>query len=364
MNVTLPDDVTDGERNVRVWAEETRDDSDFRDSAVPERFPSRDSARVARLAARPTTPPKTLARAFPLASAASCSLEETRPPTSRMRCASHSSSARGVGRGTETRAARRREMRFENEGGASASRRNGGAKGFIFLVNGGGWMFSSRAFPRRRLASSFVRVSVRSALRDACHVAGASLVRVAKPARFERGVADDARFREDVPARVSDRRARARAFFSPATESRREAFDRERNAPVTRVSLNEPRGEARDARGEDRRSRWRRARTDANNRLRLMRAWVSPVSSRRAVAGRTGLPTPRDGPNTGCAEKGGACGFARVASWSKRVPSVDGSRDGRRTTCTVTGVRAISRLYLRVAGAAARFRCDEPYGPD
>ena len=285
MNVTLPDDVTDGERNVRVW-EETRDDRDVGDSAAEdrdsgafsERFPSRwTSPRVARVAARPTTPPKTLARAFPLASVASRSLEETRPPTSRMRCASHSSSPRGVGRGTETRAARRRETRFENEGGARASTRNGGAKGFFFLSKGlvvnAGRMFSARAFQRSRFASSFVRVSVRSALRDARHVAGASLARVARPARFERGVADDARFREDVPARVSDRRARARAFFSPATEeSRREAFDRERNAPVTRVSLNEPRGDARDARGEDRRSRWRRARTDANNRMRLMRA--------------------------------------------------------------------------------------------
>lgn len=284
MNVTLPDDVTDGERNVRVW-EETRDDRDVGDSAAEdrdsgafsERFPSRrTSPRVARVAARPTTPPKTLARAFPLASVASrLRLEETRPPTSRMRCASHSSSPRGVGRGTETRAARRREMRFENEGGARASTRNGGAKGFFLLsrvlVVNAGRMFSARAF-RGRFASSFVRVSVRSALRDARHVAGASLARVARPARFERGVADDARFREDVPARVSDRRARARAFFSPATESRREAFDRERNAPVTRVSLNEPRGDARDARGEDRRSRWRRARTDANNRMRLMRA--------------------------------------------------------------------------------------------
>lgn len=323
VNVTLPDDVTDGEQadvlGRDVW-EETR------------------------VAARPTTPPKTLARAFPLASdARERSLEETRAPTSRMRCASHSSSPRGVGRGTETRAARRRETRFENEGGALASRRNGGAKeGVSFLVNAGR-MFSAT---ENSFASSSVRVSVRSALRDACHVAGASLARVARPARFERGVADDARFREDVPARVSDRRARARAFFSrTATESRRDVFESlERNAPVTRVSLNEPRGDARDARGEDRRSRWKRARTDANNCMRLMRAWVSPLSSRRAVAGRRGRPTPRrDGPNTGCAEKGGACGFARGGmSWSKRVPSVDGSRDARRTTCTATGVRAIS----------------------
>jgi hypothetical protein len=164
VNVTLPDDVTDvTERDVLgrdVWEESVRDDRYVRDSAAedrgsaaPERFPFsvfRDSARVARVAARPTTPifleRKTLARAFPLASDASRSLEETRAPTSRMRCASHSSSPRGVGRGTETRAARRRETRFENEGGALASRRNGGAKGFSFLVNAGR-MFSSRAFP-------------------------------------------------------------------------------------------------------------------------------------------------------------------------------------------------------------------------
>jgi hypothetical protein len=321
----------------------------FLDSFCEVSRTSRFSARRAFGAARPTTPPRDVcvfSPVFLFSSGPPPRRSSFQSPTSFMRRASHISSPRGRGLGTETRTARRREMCFEKVGGAEASRRKRGAKVF----------FLSFSFS---FSFSFSSHSRGGRVRRARHVAGARRARVARPTSFRdsRGDGQDTSLRERVSFLVSDRRARARALVVSPVEFR--GLDRDRNAHLTSVSLNEPRGDARDARGEALRSRWRRARTASNTRLRLMRAWVSSASSRLAVAGRADRSTrvARDAPNTGWAEKGGACGFARVASRSPRAPSVDGRRDARRTTCTATGVRAIFRLHCR---PRVRFRCDEP----
>jgi hypothetical protein len=336
-------------RKTRRWGgnEERGTFSDsFFDSSGEVSRTSRFSARRAFGAARPTTLPRDVgvfSPVFLFSSGRPPRRSSFQSPTSFMRRASHISSPRGRGLGTETRTARRREMCFEKVGGAEASRRKRGAKVF-FLSFSFSFSFSSRSRGGR--------------VRRARHVAGARRARVARPTSFRdsRGDGQDTSLRERVAAFVSDRRARARASVVSPVEFR--GLDRDRNALLTSVSLNEPRGDARDARGEALRSRWRRARTASNTPLRLMRAWVSSASSRLAVAGRADRSTrvARDAPNTGWAEKGGACGFARVASRSPRAPSVDGRRDARRTTCTVTGVRAIFRLHCR---PRVRFRCDE-----
>ena len=141
MNVTLPDDVTDGERSVRVW-EETRDDRDVGDSAAEdrdsgafsERFPSRwTSPRVARVAARPTTPPKTLARAFPLSLPSlrvPSKKHDPRPPACAARATARPREAWGAGRRRARRAGARCASRTKAaRAGVDAQRRR---EGFFF----------------------------------------------------------------------------------------------------------------------------------------------------------------------------------------------------------------------------------------
>ena len=200
-------------------------------------FRAKPSLPAPRVAAQPTTP-SSEKRALPKPRRSPC-----QSPTSFMRRASQVSSPRGVGRGTETCAARRRDACFENVGGTAASSLN---------------------------VEKRVVVDRSCSRRVARHVPGARRTRVIEPAaRFERGGREDARGREGVLAALVSGRS---SFFSSADESGRERTDRERSAPGRVMSVEEPRETARDARGEARCWRWRRGRTDASTLPRLMRA--------------------------------------------------------------------------------------------